>query len=154
FQAVPVKSPRNDNNDGRPDSGLRELWNNDGIDEYFMAKFAPPTVAGGKVYLPANTVPVCPHGAQEICEPRPSMEDGGNPNNWAKEPTEVHGHVYVYGLTCPLDMRPINRVCQCDGGQQWVDGSCTCPPNQVKVNGECRPQLCAPGECENQFKSC
>jgi hypothetical protein len=42
---------------------LRELWNNSRESAYNFSKFVPPTIAGGRVYLPTCSDEVLVYGA-------------------------------------------------------------------------------------------
>jgi hypothetical protein len=108
FQAVPIKRGRDDNSGGQPNGGLQQLWTNGGMDAYFFAKFVPPTVYGGKVYLAGNTIP---HVSECEDATQPCAPPGGNA--WAMDASEVQGHVYVYGLSCLPSQVPSSKgVCE------------------------------------------
>jgi hypothetical protein len=114
FQAVPVTGGRVDNNGGAPDSGLKQLWTNAGMDAYFLAKFTPPTVFSGKVYLPANTIPNVAEcaTAEQPCVP-PNHTGVPGANAWTADASDIHGHVFVYGLSClPTQIQLSNGVCE------------------------------------------
>jgi hypothetical protein len=77
---------------------LVELWNNKNDAAYFLAKFTPPTVFGGRVYVPANTVELTDHTIPDPSQPfRPASPAGECGSAWATDPLEIHGHIYVYG---------------------------------------------------------
>lgn len=70
---------------------LKELWNN-ASEQYYFAKFTPPTVADGHVFLAGNMPGPCPSNpAVQDCQP-----NGFNP--WAGSPSDVQGVLLIYGL--------------------------------------------------------
>jgi hypothetical protein len=123
-----------------PVSGkLVELWNNKDEAAYFMAKFTPPTIFNGRVYLPVNTVA----GVNMSVPFRPASPPNTCGSAWTTDPADVHGRVFVYTV-CPAPLVGQGGACVCPGGS--VDdgnGNCVCPPGQELRNGQCE---CPPGQ--------
>jgi len=69
---------------------MKELWNNINDPRYFMAKFTPPTVFNGRVYVAGCTLPTVQPDASQPFAP-------GGGNAWTTNALDIHGHVFVYG---------------------------------------------------------